>query len=29
MVRINSLDKTVVDYDPKLDETLIAVSTVF
>jgi len=29
MVKINSLDKTAIDYDPKLDETLIAVSTVF
>jgi uncharacterized protein YgiM (DUF1202 family) len=28
-VRINSLNKSEDDYDPKLDETLIAVSTVF
>jgi len=29
LVKINSLDKSAEDYDPKLDETLIAVTTVF
>jgi SH3-like domain-containing protein len=28
MVKINNLDKSAIDYDAKLDETLIAVSTV-